>query len=211
MIVYTCITNNKDLLHTMPEEEGVKYVCFSEKPLPNKQWEHRKLEYHDKNPRRVARWHKTHPHTLFPDEDITIWIDGSLRMLEKPSYYASKLNNSFIGSRPHPTRDCIYQEMQAVKYFNYETDDNLLRIYRRLKMMKYPENNGLAETGLLVRKNNDEATKFNEEWWMMINRMSLRDQLSFNYILWKQKKTYDIINRHSVVFEGHVKPTTQEE
>ena len=56
--------------------------------------------------------------------------------------------------------------------------DNQLDFMRR---SGYPENNGLCETGIIIRKNTEQVRTFNEDWYVMITLYSLRDQVSFNY------------------------------
>jgi hypothetical protein len=52
----------------------------------------------------------------------------------------------------------------------------------------YPQNNGLATTPIMVRNHNhSDVIKHNEDWWSEIKHNSKRDQLSFNYIAWKNQ------------------------
>ena len=49
-----------------------------------------------------------------------------------------------------------------------------------------PENYGLVQTNIMVRKHNDQYCKdLMEKWWSELKDYSHRDQLSFNYALWK--------------------------
>ena len=50
----------------------------------------------------------------------------------------------------------------------------------------FPDNNGLSENCLIVRKHNElSCINFMNDWFDEIKYNSHRDQLSFNYILWK--------------------------
>ena len=61
---------------------------------------------------------------------------------------------------------------------------NLIR--RRYKKEKYPDNNGLIESCLIIRKHNvKECINIMNKWYEEIKLNSHRDQLSFNYIAWK--------------------------
>ena len=52
----------------------------------------------------------------------------------------------------------------------------------------YPKNNGLATNPIIVRNHNDsDAIAVMEDWWSEIKYNSKRDQLSFNYIVWKNQ------------------------
>ena len=44
-------------------------------------------------------------------------------------------------------------------------------------------------TGILVRRNNTKEVRIlNDRWWDVLIQHSNRDQLSFNFILWKYFK-----------------------
>ena len=45
--------------------------------------------------------------------------------------------------------------------------------------------NQLFETGILMRRNCDSIKRLNELWWKELDTGSVRDQLSFPYVLWK--------------------------
>lgn len=51
------------------------------------------------------------------------------------------------------------------------------------KRDKFKDDVGLSETALLIRKHKC-IIPFNEEWTKYI-KMCIRDQISFNYLLWK--------------------------
>ena len=58
----------------------------------------------------------------------------------------------------------------------------------------YPENNGLARTTVIFRKHNkDDITKHSEDCWEEIKYGSKREQLSFNYIAWKNDLKFNYI------------------
>ncbi len=58
----------------------------------------------------------------------------------------------------------------------------------RYQMEGYPTKNGLATTPIMVRNHNHlDTIKHNEDWWSEIKHNSKRDQLSFNYIAWKNQ------------------------
>ena len=62
-------------------------------------------------------------------------------------------------------------------------------IIRKLKSKGYKKNQGLAMTGIIIRKHTERIKRLNEKWWAEVCRGSKRDQLSFNYIF-DQEITY---------------------
>ena len=59
----------------------------------------------------------------------------------------------------------------------------------RYKKEGFPENYGLLQSNILLRKHNkQDCIKLMEEWFNEIKNGSHRDQLSFNYVSWKNKE-----------------------
>ena len=55
----------------------------------------------------------------------------------------------------------------------------------------FPRNTNLVQSGVLLRKhNNDKCIFMMNKWWEMIKNYSKRDQLSFNYVFWKYGGKY---------------------
>ena len=50
----------------------------------------------------------------------------------------------------------------------------------------YPQDNGLTTNGIMFRNHkNPSIINLMEDWWLEIKHNSRRDQLSFDYIAWK--------------------------
>lgn len=201
MIVYTCITGSKDSLRTQPEEEGVRYICFSDKPFKHPQWEYRPVE-EEHTPRRTNRKYKVNSHLFFPGE-TTIYIDGNGRLEHKPSYYLKYLKKANIGVRAHLSRNCIYEEAEAVAHFGFEKISVIEEQMNKYIKDGYPKHNGLTENGLLVRDSSVFTEIFNRRWWDEIKTHSARDQLSFCYVLWKHPIKRSVIPRSEITFKAH--------
>ena len=85
----------------------------------------------------------------------------------------------------------VYQE---AKKCIAKRKDNAKLINLQMKFYKkegLPENTGILSTGIIIRKHNrSNVEEHCERWWGQIKKWSHRDQLSFNYILWK----YNLVN-----------------
>lgn len=135
-----------------------------------------------------AKIYKILAHTYFSSQ-FTIYVDGNI-FLNVP---ASKLISELLGNADmalfkHPYRNCIYQEHEPAKqrvlpHLKALMDEQVLR-YRQEGM---PENFGLGECGMLIRRNNAITAEFNDRWWAEICRYTNRDQMSFPYVLWKME------------------------
>jgi hypothetical protein len=129
------------------------------------------------------------PHVVLPDYDYWIWMDGNQQLAEDPwklvaEYLEDGVN---IASYKHPDRECVFQELDAC--LKMRKDDPTIMQYQidRYKDEGYPAKNGLTETTVVLRRNCDETQNLDEAWWHEIQRGSLRDQLSLDYVLWKHK------------------------
>lgn len=77
--------------------------------------------------------------------------------------------------------------MFTVYDLGLETEKTTLDWANVLRRNRYPVNNGLNETNILYRIHSNDIKRFNDFWWSCIERYSRRDQLSFNFALWKLK------------------------
>ena len=130
-------------------------------------------------------------HRYLPDYDISVWVDGAVQVKGNIKEYLKSLDfNSFSVFIPeHPVRKCIYAEKDAcVKIRKIKGDEVSLadKQMKRYKDEGFPANYGLVQTNVMMRKHNDQYSKdLMEKWWSELKDYSHRDQLSFNYALWK--------------------------
>lgn len=163
-------------------------------------WKIRKIPYHNADPIKIARWVKTHPEDLLPGYDASVWIDANVGITDDFLYSRTiqlLKEGTPISSMWHHERDCIYDEAAFVGFVGLEKEDILLRWLRFLLSEKYPRHNGLHETNVVFRRHDDAIALFNRFWWNYIEENSLRDQLSFDFLLWKQKLDNHYFINHS--------------
>lgn len=186
IIVYTCITNGKNELLEYEKEDGVGYICFTDYSIKQKgQWKLFDIGYINSDPRRTARFYKLNPQLVLPKHKTSIWIDGSLLPRVKIRDLVNWFGDAEYGVRKHPGWDCIYKEAKAILGYGYDDVEVIRRVVARYRDERYPENYGLHETGVLIRKSNTENMNFDKFWWKEVNENSKRDQMSFDYLRWK--------------------------
>ncbi len=187
--VYSCITNQYELPKTNQVWGKADWFLFHDGQLPVKKqdsrWNYRKAENLFSDPRMTSRFYKMIPNEFFPKYSYSIWIDGSITMLISPKELISKMEGAGIMTFEHPIRNCIYDEAKEVKKLKLDYKEKVDFYISKLRKENYPENNGLAETKIVVRKNSPFIGKFNKEWLYQIVTGSARCQLSFNYVVWK--------------------------
>ena len=182
LVVYTANIGGYDQLWPMPEWDGVRAVCFTDRPQQVPGWECLPAEKPFHRAKANSLRYKCLPHKHFPDAEVTIWIDANIGLKVHPGIiaaYAVGLPGADLAALKHPLRRCVYDEGAAV-IAEQRADPDLVREQMdALRSQYYPQGFGLAETSVLVRS--DRTMDFNEAWWADICRwLSWRDQLSFN-------------------------------
>ena len=135
--------------------------------------------FHD--PKKQANMYMALSHKYI-DADISIYMAGNIIL---KSLNLKKIVNELLGKNDiaiycHPKRNCIYKEAGSI---SNKEDPKIMKIqmdaYRK---SGYPENNGLVETGMIIRRHTSEVIAFNNAWFAELCMYSKRSQLSFNYV-----------------------------
>ncbi|MFC1721250.1 glycosyltransferase domain-containing protein [Patescibacteria group bacterium] len=198
IIIYTAIFGGRDRI-TEPVylPANADFVCFTDSDIKSDAWEVRKVEPVSESSVRAAKIYKVLPHKYFPDYEYSIWIDGNILVHgdinELINEYLKDVNfAAYDHMKCEDKRDCIYDEAQALqeaaergrhKNLNFE---KLEKQIQRYKEEGYPANNGLIHSAIMLRRHNEpDVIKTMDDWWKEIVNNSRRDQLSFNYVAWK--------------------------
>lgn len=198
-VIYTCITGNYEPLIELPyKEEGFDYICFTDnKEMTSETWEIRQIEL-DKSfetPRRLQRYVKINTHKFLPEYDISIWVDGNIPIIGNLGEMIEKYHETYLTTFHHPYRYCIYDEGTACAIAKKDNPMVILKHMLKYTKEKYPKKNGLVETKMIIRNHNEkDCVDLMESWSTELDNGSLRDQLSFNYVLWKQNKVVNLID-----------------
>ncbi len=205
LVVYTCITNDYDTLRDIPKSiferisNSVEFVCFTDNPdlySISKTWKIREIpeDLVKLNKVKAQRILKVAPFRYVDDiADISLWVDSNLAITGNPLDILSKCNlKKFpLWTFKHPQRNCIYDEELAVVRLKKEKLDIAVSQIEKYMKDRYPIKNGLAETNMILRDNNDPLMKkMSYMWAKEIIDGSHRDQLSFNYCCWKTGLKY---------------------
>lgn len=198
-VIYTCITGDYDsLILNTYLDPNYKYVCFTDNISYLKKgivgpWHIEPLHFQQSDNTRNNRYHKLHPHLLFPQYEESLFIDANIQLRGKLLFEtADKLHNDtnvFLAIPPHRRRKCIYDELELCISLGKDDEDTLLKHRAFLEQEKYPRQMGLTENNVIYRKHMDpRCIKIMEDWWYMVENYSRRDQLSLFYVLWKNGK-----------------------
>lgn len=186
MTVYTAITGGYDTLKEDQNKEGADFVAFTDQKH-SKTWEIRPPYKGFSDNNRNAKIHKIVCHEYFPKEEYTLWIDGSISLVTPMKELVDRyLGSHDIAVHRHYLRNCAYQEALVCGIEKLDDPDVISKqVSRYLVAEKYPQNNGLAECTVILRRNTPKVRELNEFWWNEIKNGSRRDQISFNYSCWK--------------------------
>jgi hypothetical protein len=118
--------------------------------------------------------------------DICIYIDAVII----PNMNVVETMVNLVSNNPidlihvkHQIRDTVKDEAEKVIKTKLEYANNVNTILSLQQKDKFKDDVGLTETALLVRKYKN-IIAFSEEWIKCV-KICIRDQISFNYILWK--------------------------
>jgi len=202
IVIYTAIFGEKDkLIKPKFVPKNCDFICFTDSDFNSNVWKVKKVKPILKDAVRSARMYKILPHKFLSEYNYSIWIDGNMIVRgdvnELIKGYLSKYNlATYDHKQTSDSRGCIYEEAEALiemaKRGKYKDDPNIIRKQiEKYKKEGYPSNNGLISSMVMLRRHNEpDVIKTMEDWWKEIKKYSRRDQLSFNYVAWKNKLNF---------------------
>lgn len=193
-VIYSAVIGSYDeVFQPLVIDDCFDYVMFSNS-LPEGQkgtWQIRRIEYDNPIQSKIARYVKTHPESLLPEYEASLWLDANICIAGKEVYdrFVELFEKgTLVASVKHLAYDCVYNEMFSVLDFRYESEEVVVKWGHELRKRGFPRHAGLYETGLLYRRHSNEAVKnFDALWWRYIDANSKRDQLSFTVALREKK------------------------
>lgn len=186
-ILYTAIIGNYDRLFPVPPKlsKGWKLRCFTDQEaLQCNRWEIVKVSSDGLPDVAMSRKIKILSHQYVKEADISIWIDGAIKVIGSLDDFVERFPGSnFVISR-HPDRNCVYEEMDAcVKH--KKADPSKIVVQRKKYLeMGFPANFGLAQAGVILRRNTERVAEVNSLWWGFTVRFGTwRDQITFPLVM----------------------------
>ena len=192
--IYTCITGAYDAL-IEPEylSPGWDYICFTDNPeLTSNIWKIKPLPMETEGLSQVKkqRFVKINPHITLPDYDISVWVDGNVNIKGNLNEFLAKhlIDGTSVYVPKHPARNCIYDESKVVLAMRKDKKEIVEPQMERYKNEGFPKDYGLLQSNILLRRHNEpDCIRLMEAWFNELKNNSHRDQLSFNYALWKNE------------------------
>ncbi len=189
LVFYTAIAGDYSrLLPPASLIPGARYVCFSDLPRQTYGiWTIRPLpQIFEESPRWASRWCKLHPHELFPDAEVVVWLDGNVVINGNMEPYIQHVLDSGlpVGMIRHPERNCVYKEITACLQLNKDNEERLIRQQERYASLGLPARGGLYETNVVINSiRHPDLSRLYDAWWQELSEQSWRDQISLIYAL----------------------------
>jgi len=187
-----------DKLKKQPDQNiDVEWVCFTDdenlpcEPGAADQRDIRVIAPHKHlHPRMQAKYFRTHPYDYL-DWDIVIYLDSTARLLKEDSIehiVKEFLPKSDIMTFKHPLRNCIIDEMKfSIDVPKYKWLPLKEQVQFYLDKW-FPRNYWLTATGMIVtRKSNYRIREFLNDWRKECLEWTYQDQLSLDYLVWKNR------------------------
>ncbi len=198
-VVYTAIIGKYDKLKEPKViSEGFDYVCFTDNvTLKSHIWKIVPVT----NPQgldntRLARKIKILCNSVLKEYDLSIWIDGCVLInCDLNNFLDVNYHGEDIVVLTHPYRSCVYEEAEKCIELKKDRPEIIKKQMEDYKLDRYPVANGLVGTGLMIRNHRSKKVEeFMNSWWNEVNLKSKRDQLSFNFVLWKHPLSIEYLD-----------------
>lgn len=195
-VVYTCVTGKYDEIND-PEyiTPGLDYILFTDDSgVTSGSWTVRIPDNPDKlAPRSLARRIKMLPWEYLPEYDYSVWIDGKIQPVADITEYIGTygVSESMLCFNHYECRS-LSDEARLIIDFGKESSDIVNAQINEYFGTGYPDRSGAVDTCVLAREHHDPVLRQTmNDWWREVNKWSMRDQLSFGYVCWKNDLIYD--------------------
>ena len=196
-VIYSYLTNNYDfIIKQKVKLKGVDFIFLSDNYINSHSWNLIKFDFIYRDPRRTAKIFKILPHIFFSSYKYSLCIDSNILLKNKifSLIQSFKKSKTLVSMFEHSKRNCIYEEAKECKFWGMDDPKVIENQVKRYKKLKYPKDNGLMQCRLILRKHNNTSVKsLMEFWWSEIDKHSVRDQISFNFVSWKKRMNYEKI------------------
>lgn len=192
LLVFTCVFGGYDrVFPPVRSESAVDYVIITDDAsLRVKGWRTEVVGTTQflsaKGPNRHF---KMLGHLLLTGYDVSVYVDGNIRILGSlsPMIQSFLASGAALGIFPHPTRNSVEEEIKAcLGAGKVKPTDHSAEELAEYRADGFPDNVGLAETGVLLKNHSHAALDpAMTLWWSLFERFDTRDQFGLPYVIWK--------------------------
>lgn len=184
VVLVTAIFGGRDEPARLPELDVDECVMFTDAEA-GPGWRVERVPP-EQDPRRAARRVKALALDLV-DADVVLWVDGRIAPTGAPlrPLLRRAFRHSTIASYPHPWRRCPYAEARECGALGLAPRAALDAQASQYSAAGMPAGSGLWNTMVVARRRTDAMVEFGRDWWAELEKHTLRDQVSFPYVLWQ--------------------------
>lgn len=198
LVIYTCIVDDYDWLGPIDKVwPDTRFICFTNTNNTARNWEIRMIDQGllGYSASMINRKYKMFPQSYLPDHDVSIYIDGNIRLIGNPWELVSQFLDSgaLIGTPSHLnglksiTAEALQiKEMGKIPLSDFELLDTTVERYFKEGL---PRETVVHECSVIFRRNdpcsNDKLLNCMNIWWKEFDSGVKRDQISFPYAVWK--------------------------
>ena len=197
IVVYTVITDNYDEVPLTKPSGNFDFFCYLDANTLSSQKDkiqksegitYRLIDA-DRGSVDLNRYYKMLPHEILKEYEFSIYIDGNIRLKADPQSLCNMLGEDHsIALYDQPDRACAYLELDELVRVGLASGRSASKLKQAFRTLGLPQQNGLYEANVIVRKHNcPECIRFMEMWWKFWQSPVVkRDQplLAFcNYLL----------------------------
>ncbi len=207
IVVYTCVAKNYDkIVAPSVIEEGIDYVCFTDRPLKHIPHPWRAEQF--RAPPRVTnghdinRYHKIFPHHVLAGYDYSIYLDGNISYCGSIQEIITRLQASGLAllafshdtgwDRKVEKEVVVCRERGKFDAFDELQSSRQLEVYRA---KGFDTGSYITENNFLVRfHNHPQFDTTMSLWWSQLFEFTKRDQLSLQYVCWQTKLPWGFLD-----------------
>lgn len=191
--VYTVVFGKYDAIqepYCHPDNIDYYLITDQDIDLNNSLWKKKDISGFENDLKNMSnaeknRYFKMNPFDVFAEYEYSIYIDGNIQVISDLTEYIYRVGNCGFAAHMHSSRDCVYEESNAVLFAKKETKEHIDKHMEHLHEEHFPKHYGMLECNVLVRRKCDSCKQLMRDWWWEFLTYSKRDQLSIPYVLYK--------------------------
>jgi len=181
-VLYTALFGGSDRLKPAPPGPD-RALCFTDQAdLTGGGWT---FVYQPRSaqPRVSARHVKLSADALFPNADVSVWIDASITLTDWTGLLTDA-GGAEVACLAHPDRSTCYAEGETVIRLRIASPARIREALGHYREAGFAPPR-LSTTGLLVRRHTPAVAAFNARWREQLDRYGTNDQVHVDYCAWQ--------------------------
>ena len=194
-VLYACTNLDYDQIFTpVAMTPGVDFVLFADRRprfVSGWQWRPLPAAAAGLSPTMVNRFAKFFPHRIFPEAEVSVYVDANTLILADlaPLLAEFHASGADIGLFPHKQRFDVWEEFAFAKAVGKVPPEDAAKGEAQLAFYRaegLPERHLLTENAIIFRRHGSaRLAAAMDLWWEQMQAFTRRDQLSLPYVLHK--------------------------